>query len=364
MKNRSSYRMVWAIALSALFTGVFLSACIWIFSNFFNYTFDAIVENNDRQFTKDIRELTLVVASDTTLECIATELIEEDFIGSDLLFKLQSKLFNRKPLLEGTYVINNQMDNSAILNLLTSAKEDIVADVRFTIPEGFTIAQIANRLDDLGIVSRETFMTAVNDRTYPYSFLEHIPEDLPNRLEGYLFPDPYFVSPTATAEEIIIKMLNRFEQVTSQYTQNLYNSYYSLHDVLTIASIIEEEAKLSDERPIVSGVIYNRLEGGMKLQMCSTVQYALGARKATLSLDDLQVDSPFNTYINEGLPVGPICAPGEESIKAAFMPENHNYYYFVLNNAQVGSHTFSRTAEEHNANKARYQQLASQNIME
>ena len=114
MKNRSSYRMVWAIALSALFTGVFLSACIWIFSNFFNYTFDAIVENNDRQFTKDIRELTLVVASDTTLECIATELIEEDFIGSDLLFKLQSKLFNRKPLLEGTYVINNQMAGTSV----------------------------------------------------------------------------------------------------------------------------------------------------------------------------------------------------------------------------------------------------------
>lgn len=364
MKKKSSHRLLWYLCFSTLLTCFILSISILSFSYFFNITYGAVVENGARKHNKVIREITLTITEQTTLQDIASILLDNDFIGSKLLFSLHGRLYDDTPFNTGQYTINSSMSNTMILDLLTASQEDQVASIKLTIPEGYTILQIANKLDDLEIVSTEDFLSAANERTYDYDFLRNLPDNLPYPLEGYLFPDTYFINPHASAEEIIIKMLNRFQEVTSKYTQNLYDSPYTLHDVITISSIIEEEAKLSEERPTISGVIYNRLNTQMKLQMCSTVQYGLGNRKTTLTLDDLTLESPYNTYLYKGLPISPICSPGEESIKAAFMPEQHDYYYFVLNNLEKGSHSFSRTSDEHTRFKAKYNQLMDQNFMD
>ena len=254
------------------------------------------------------------------------------------------------------------MDNQRIMKLLTADKIKESASVRVTIPEGFNIMQIAARLEDLDLVPRDKFLQAVNEKDYDYAFLEDISPNKKNKLEGYLFPDTYFFPEDVTAQEVVIRMLNRFEEITDRYKQELANMPYSFDEVITVASIIEQEAKLEEERAIISGVMYNRLEDDMKLQMCSTVQYALEKRTANLSYDDLEVESPYNTYKYSGLPVGAICSPGEASIRAAFQPEEHDYYFFVLNGLEEGSHAFSRTADEHNNNKSKYKQSVDKNF--
>ncbi|MGL6173586.1 MAG: endolytic transglycosylase MltG [Cellulosilyticaceae bacterium] len=333
------------------------------FSEGFNYTLNILEESKARQLNPNIRQVQVEVTDSFTIEELTNLLYENNFIVNKLSFSLLGQLNNsNQKFIPGNYSISSNMTNSEILDLLTTSIHE-ENTVKFTIPEGFTVSQIANRLDDLDIVMKEDFFKAVNERDYAYAFLSNIPSDSKHKLEGYLFPDTYIVNKDVTSEEIIIKMLNRFEQVMSQYSQYIYNSPYSLHELVTIASIIEHEAKLSEERPVISGVIYNRLESNMMLQMCSTVQYDLQKRKSNLSYEDLEIDSPYNTYKQEGLPLGPICAPGEESLKAAMLPEAHDYYYFVLKDPKVGSHAFSRNASEHEQNKLTYVQITDKNFI-
>ncbi|MGL4738084.1 MAG: endolytic transglycosylase MltG [Cellulosilyticaceae bacterium] len=351
--------------LSFLLLVMGISGSIVAFCFGFSYVTEAMDENRERATVTSIRDLTLEVSPHATLEEIATVLDSNDFIGNKLWFLLQSKLHGYEGKLNpGTYVVSNNMSDLEILDLLTMDEAKEADVIKFTIPEGYTVIQIASRLDDLGIVSKEDFLKAVNEKDYDYSFLKYIPQDTKYRLEGYLFPDTYIVPKQVTAEQIVIKMLNRFQEVVGQYTQYLYDSHYTLHDVLTIASIIEQEAKLAEERPIISGVIYNRLDTDMKLQMCSSVQYVLDKRKKNLSYDDLKVESPYNTYLYEGLPVGPICMPGEEALRAAFMPEHNEYYYFVLKDPQSGEHAFSKSSSEHARNKSKYAQTNDINFYE
>lgn len=334
------------------------------FNGGLNYTLNILEESKARQLNPNIRQLHLEVNDSFQLEELTNILYESNFIVNKFWFTLQGELsdFNQK-FIPGKYSISSNMTNSEIIDLLTTPTKE-KNTVKFTIPEGFTVLQISNRLDDLGIINKEDFLKAVNEREYDYSFLKSIPLDSKYKLEGYLFPDTYIVNKDATSEEIIIKMLNRFEQVISQYSQYIYNSSYTLHELITIASIIEHEAKLNDERPLISGVIYNRLESNMMLQMCSTVQYDLEKRKSNLSYQDLDIDSPYNTYKQIGLPIGPICSPGEASLKAAMSPEAHDYYFFVLKDPKVGSHAFSRNASEHEQNKLTYTQLTDKNFFE
>lgn len=345
---------------------IILAACggILAFSKTYSYSFHIIDENNMRPMSSTIRELSLTITSSTTMDDVASKLYAEGFIGNKFWFKLESKLYSYNDcLIPGTYHIASTMTNVEMLKLFTTIPkaED---EVQFTIPEGFSVLQIANRLDDKNIVSKEDFLDAINNKTFDYPFLRDLPENTQYRLEGYLFPDTYTIHKGASSEEIIMMMLNRFAEISSRYTQYLYSSNYTLHDILTIASIIEREAKLDEERATISGVIYNRLNNEMPLQMCSTVQYAMEKRKVTLTSEDLTVDSPYNTYLYSGLPVGPICCPGENALEAAFIPEENDFFYFVLKNSSEGSHAFSSTAEEHASYKAQYKQSQDVNFID
>jgi UPF0755 protein len=335
------------------------------FSYFFNYTSNIVTADAAREKNPNIKEISIEISDTTTIKDLSTYLYEKGFISNPFYFRIESKLSKLDTQLKpGKYSISSNMSSTEILKLFTSNMTAEEETIKFTIPEGYTIVQIADKLESMDIVSKEDFLSAVNNRSYEYDFLKAVPNNVKYALEGYLFPDTYIVRKGASPEEIIIKMLNRFEEVISQYSNYLDTSDYNLNQILTIASIIEQEAKLSEERPIISGVVYNRLNEDMKLQMCSTIQYVLEKRKTALSYSDLEVNSPYNTYKNSGLPIGPICCPGEESISAALMPEENDYFFFVVKDEEEGSHSFSTTAKEHELNKSRYQQNIDKNFYE
>ena len=170
-------------------------------------------------------------------------------------------------------------------------------------------------------------------------------------MEGYLFPDTYEVPKKYGVEKMIKVMLSNFNQIAieNKFTDRAEKIGFSLNEIIILASIIEKEAKFNDEKNKVSSVFYNRLKINMKLQSCATIQYILGEPKEGLDENDLKIDSPYNTYLYKGLPPGPICNPGLDSIIAALEPAEEDYLFFVL--GDNGRHIFSKTYQEHLKNK-------------
>ncbi|WP_231705755.1 endolytic transglycosylase MltG, partial [Effusibacillus lacus] len=192
--------------------------------------------------------------------------------------------------------------------------------------------------------------------TFDYEFVRQIPKKpgMRYRLEGYLFPETYEIKQGATEHEIIDRMLKQFDKVVSPDLREKFKANgLSLHDAVTMASLIEREARVAKERPTISGVIHNRLQQKppMLLQIDATIQYVVG-QKPELLYKDLEVESPYNTYKYEGLPPGPIASPGLDSLKAAASPEKHELFYYVTKKDGTGEHYFAKTLEEHNRNIA------------
>lgn len=239
---------------------------------------------------------------------------------------------------------NNIIELPTRIHKVTPVKEI----KKFTIPEGFELRQIADLLSEKGLVDRARFMDCVENGDFSmYPFIKGIPKR-PNRLEGYLFPDTYEVYADASEEDIIKKMLDRFSQIfDTTYQARAKEIGMNVDQVVILASMIEREAQLDDERPLVSAVFHNRLKSKQYplLQSCATVEYVLPQRKAVLSIKDTKIDSPYNTYLHPGLPIGPIASPGQRSIYAALFPADVDYLFFVGNSD--GSHIFSKTYEEH-----------------
>ncbi len=262
-------------------------------------------------------------------------------------------------LAAGEYELSRSMSPREIAQVL--ARGQVRRGLLVTIPEGWRAEQIADKLEQTGFSSRDDFLRAVaNPASVPGA--ELLPGSPPT-LEGYLFPETYEVKEKvsgARAAELMVRMFLR--RVDDPLRRAATDSPRTPRDLLTIASIVEREAQLPSERPTIASVYLNRLEQQMPLQADPTVQYALGTRdgasaaayaywKRTLSTEDLSVDSPFNTYLHRGLPPGPICNPGEESVKAVVQPARTDYLYFVARGD--GSHLFARTLDEHNANVAK-----------
>lgn len=216
--------------------------------------------------------------------------------------------------------------------------------VKVVIPEGYDIEHIAAALDNKGIISKSDFIKSCKE----YKLPDFIKSE-PNRryaLEGYLFPDTYEFLKGIDGKEIIDVMLKRFSQVIDNIQKETGKniSKEDLDKIITMASIVEKEVDRQDERGKAASVFYNRLSKGIKLQSCATVLYALGTHKDKVYYNDLKVNSPYNTYIVKGLPVGPIACPGIECIKAAMSPEKTNYLFFVSRND--GTHFFSDNAKQ------------------
>lgn len=247
----------------------------------------------------------------------------------------------------GTFTLNTGMTTLQMMEAMT-LPEDVKEVVdRLTVPEGFSIDQIAERCEKQGICSARDFKNAVKSVTkseFPY--LADVPAgaNVRYKLEGYLFPATYEIYKDTTAETLVKYMLETFDDYYDEEIQ-LRADYLGMtsYEVITKASMIEREAKLSNERRIISGVIENRLKEGMLLQVDPTVLYPMTEGMydvKELLYEDLEYESPYNTYLHEGLPVGPICNPGISCIQAAIYPDEHQYLYYKLIDEDAGTHEF------------------------
>ncbi len=273
---------------------------------------------------------------------VARMLEDEGIIKYPFLFEIQSKILGYDGKFQpGAATIKDGMSYNQILNLIVTPSREAA---RIVIPEGYEVKQIAQKLDEEGIVSWQDFYAALNPADYDYPFLQNLPQR-DGVMEGYLFPATYEIPNGMSAHDIIDLMLSAFDsQFKEEYYSRAAELGMTVDEVITMASIVEREAG-DGEMAKVAGVFYNRRNSGMKFQSCATVQYILGERKPVLSIADTQIDSPYNTYIYPGFPIGPICNPGIESIEAALYPEATDAYYFVL--GKDGTHIFSNTYEEH-----------------
>ncbi|MEA4924015.1 MAG: endolytic transglycosylase MltG [Syntrophomonadaceae bacterium] len=222
----------------------------------------------------------------------------------------------------------------------------------FTVPEGFTVHQIGELLINKQICTQPQWEEALQGN-YNYDFLPVEGPADEKRLEGFLFPDTYTIDDQTGAEDIINMMLQRFASVwNSEYASMADSQQLKVRDVIIIASLVEREARVAGERQRIAGVIYNRLRQDMPLQIDATILYSLGQHQDTVTYQDLEINSPYNTYKYYGLPPGPIASPGRAAIEAALNPEANNYYYYVATGD--GSHYFSATYAEHLAARQKY----------
>lgn len=298
------------------------------------------------------RDVVVAVPVRTSASQVGKILKQGDLVRSSLMFTLYARWTGMDSLIKaGEYRLNNSLSTPELLRELVEGR---LATQTFTVPEGFTTAQIADLLVSKGLVDREKFFAAVAGEDFPYPFIQSLPKG-DKRLEGYLFPDTYQVVRGSSESTIINMMLKRFESEISDldYQKEAEKAGVTLHEAVTIASMVEREARIDEERPLIAGIIYKRLNMNMPLQLCATVQYALGTNKPQLYYKDLEVDSPYNTYRINGLPPGPIAMPGETSLLAAINPAQTEYLYYVAK--PDGSHAFATTLEEHDANKEIYE---------
>lgn len=351
-----------ARALNFLIGGAF-SALITVVTACFVYTFAETGFEYGKNLAESMTaekpplDVEIVLEDGATIDDAARQLKAKGVIENALFFRLESILKGSDDAFEGgTFIVNTSMDSNEINAALRRAAETST-DVRITIMEGYSIANIADYLENKEIVTAEEFIQACGAGGFEYKFLENVPER-ENRLEGYLFPDTYLISPNADADEIINKMLTRFGEIyDAECKARAEELGLTMDEVVIMASIIEKEVKIPEERAKVSAVIRNRLAADMPLQMCSTVVYVLDKPKNRLTEADLKVKSPYNTYVNAGLPQGPVGNPGQACILAALNPEDSDVLYFVLTDDEEGSHLFTSDYNEFTEAKELYNQV-------
>lgn len=307
--------------------------------------------------SQTIRNVSLEIPKGSSTEAIANILKEKELIDSTLYFRIIAKIKGTDSKFQyGDYTFSTGMDEEAIMEILQTegAKR---ATKTFTIVEGLTVAETAASLAEQGMCTGAEFYDALDHTNWGYRFLSSIPskEERAIIYQGYLFPSTYEVYEDATATDIISAMFDQMNKIwTEDYYKQAEKQGLTVDEIMTMASIIEKEVVNPAEQPIVAGIIYNRLEDNMELQMCSTVMYVLDKHRDRLLYSDLEIVSPYNTYLTAGLPVGPIANPGAGAIKAALYPDDNNYLYFVLKDDGSGSHEFNANYSDHVNDKEKY----------
>jgi UPF0755 protein len=286
-----------------------------------------------------------------TARDIGERLEEEGVIQSARLFRVLVALTGvEDELVDGEYEFDRGLATMEVINRIHNG---LTAPLIVTIPEGLRKEEIADLLERKGIIPAQEFRTALSARVYDASFLDLLPSGV--GLEGFLFPATYGFSRNATGEDVVSEMLRAFDEKVMPILPPEGALDLTLHEAVTLASIVEREAVIPRERPTIASVYLNRLQIGLPLQADPTVQYAVandpdsverfGYWKKELTVADLALESPYNTYVRVGLPPGPIANPGLDSIQAVVRPARTNYLFFVAQ--EDGSHVFAETLEEH-----------------
>jgi UPF0755 protein len=291
---------------------------------------------------------TITIAHGSSFGAIAQQLAQAGIINNAFTFRLWGKLHHADTdVRAGEYRFSAHLTQSDVLDQLLGGGAQVAAWV--TIPEGFTAKQIAQRLADQGFGPEQAFEEAFLHDTIVVDGART------KNLEGFLFPSTYLIALGSSPSQIAKLLTGQFfKELPAGAAARAKAMHFTVPQVVTVASLIEREAKIDPERPIMAGVYYNRLRIGMPLEVDATIEYALPEYKTELSYADLKIDSPFNSYTHDGLPPTPIANPGEASLLAAFHPAKTDYLYYVYKGD--GHHAFAKTLEEHNANVAKYEQ--------
>ncbi|KIY21559.1 MULTISPECIES: endolytic transglycosylase MltG [Mesobacillus] len=304
--------------------------------------------------SKNTIEVTIPIGSSTT--GIGQILEEKGIIRDARVFKYYVKFKNEAGFMAGDYKMNPSMTLPEIITSLKTGKvmEEVV--MKITIPEGKQLKQIAGIIAEKTQQDEEAIFQQLNDRAFVKTLIEKYPDVLSDEilkenvkypLEGYLFPATYpFSSEKPTVEEIVTVMLTKTKEVLAEFGGQMEEKNMSVHELMTMASLIEEEATEQADRDKIASVFYNRLAKGMMLQTDPTVLYAHGEHKDRVYFQDLEIDDPYNTYKIQGLPPGPIANPGVMSIQAALVPAETDDLYFIA--TSTGEVLFSKTLDEHN----------------
>lgn len=319
-------------------------------------------------FVKDNAMQQFYVSENTKLADLAKDLDKQGIINYGTVFKayLAVKGDSADDVLAGEYQLNPSMDYGQIIDKLTNSSSSDTLQI--TIPEGYSVAQVRQLLLDNHVCTADALDKVLNQYPFKHDFLQDEKPVEEGWLEGYLFPDTYEIyKGNGSVVDTVNKMLNNFaSRYGSEITDGANELGRSMHDIVTVASLVEREAQRDDERARIAGVIYNRLNNSSEfpyLQVDASVLYGLGRTSGKLTDEDLKSDSPYNLYTAEGLPPGPICNPGYASLYAASHPESHDYYYYVA--MPDGSHLFASSYEEHQRNiatsNAAQAQAASEN---
>jgi UPF0755 protein len=302
--------------------------------------------------TDSSARITFSVTAGENGKTIAKKLAELDIIISEWAFYKYIKEEDIAPKLEaGKFILKKSYTIPEIAEYLTNARKD---EVVATIREGLTLQQVDDYFSKNGILSSGSYTECARNCTIDenFSFLHSRPKG--QSLEGYLFPDTYFVDlDTINPKSMILRMLDNFDtKLDSELRSEIAKRGYSIHQIVTMASLIEKESRKDEEKPIIAGILWKRLEEGMILGVDATVRFALNKWTAPLTVADLNTDSPYNTRKKGGLPPGPISNFSLSSLRAAIMPEASEYYYYLHGND--GQIRYGRTNEEHNENKRNY----------
>ena len=326
------------ITLGIILSISLITIILALFINFFLLPKSNVIENK-----------VITIQNNSYANTITSQLFKENIIKSKLAFKIYLKLFNKEQTLRsGSFLLSPSMSLAEIAHILATNSGDYYL-IKVTIPEGYSIQQIAEIFDKKEIINKEEFeryvkYAAKKEFITKYSFLKNYPYET---IEGYLYPETYFFRKNENKKIITNKMLSEFNKnIISIFKQETEKTNYSLHQLSTLASMIEKEARSKDDMGKISSVFYNRLKKRMPLASDPTVVYAHGkSYKKRVYYKDLEIKSPYNTYKVKGLPPTPIASFGEAAFLAALNPDKTPYLFFVAKDD--GTHHFSKTYREH-----------------
>lgn len=324
-----SRRLKW---IGGSFIGLLLILCIAA----------AVIYLKPNSMVSKPQDVVFTVDKDQTGAEIGDMLYDKGIISSPTMFRLALRLTgSMDKLQQGYYQIPQNASLRDVIKLLQKGK---LQAIKVTIPEGYTIQQIADELEKDGLGSKVAFLEAA--KTYvPYQYM-YGPSKVDYRVEGFLFPNTYEIPVDSKPQDILKQMAGELnKQLTPAMRQQIEAKHMTIFEFITLASLVEKEAKFDEDRPIIAAVFMKRLQIGMPLQSCASIQYILGYPKPHLSIEDTELPSPYNTYIHKGLPPGPIANPGMKSMEAVLNAPSTDYLFFVAD--KEGRHHFTKTYEEH-----------------
>ena len=324
----------------------------------YNYITTALQPVNEQSDT----QIAVEIPMGSGITMISSILEEKGVIQDARIFKYYAKFKNESQFQAGSYSLSQSMTLDEIIESLKTGKVYREPVFTMTVPEGLTLEQIAAIVEKNTSHSAQDFMVKVTDPSFVEQMMAEFPtliteevldEKIRYALEGYLYPATYsFFEEDPSLHEVIKMMISSMNTIVTEYVSALDGEEMTVHQLLTFASLLEEEATAQTDRETIASVFYNRLEIDMPLQTDPTVLYALGSHKDRVLYEDLEVENAYNTYKNQGLPPGPIAGAGKVSIEASLNPSDTEYFYFLAD--ENGTNHFAKTYEEHLANVAKY----------